>query len=950
MQHEPIVPVAYRAPFDFSGKCWIEHRPPGSSVLDIVASCPVLPPNFHKDGYVCINNEIVPREMWALVRPKATRAELPIAVTMHLALQNPRGGGGGGGKQTFQLVAALALIVVTTAITAGAFGPEGLALAGSYLAAGSTSAQLLAGAVAIGGALAISALSGPPISAAGVDAGGTNAEQAEAAAASGNILDRGGSIPRVIGTRKVFPPLACEPVVELVDQDEVVEALYILNGPHKLEDIRIDGGPLVEAEDIEFETREGWPSDTQQSLITRQGRTITPSLELSDTSVQGDGQLLSHQSLPETDLPVWHGVASRSSPDEIWLHLLFPGGIYPGSNTYASVPLRIRFRMRGDTAWINLPELYYEFNATNQRRVAILLKWQAAELLQDPPASSSAGFWAARLNTGASAQTPATPPERQWTADSYFDDGAGVAYLINGNTATTRLRNINLFDNRCEVYLDENTFPKGIYEIQIKRGTTLVSSSFSISNMGYSGFVGAIDPFWYFSSGGFKIFQNHSNFSDRVLLTRVVSIWNEPPLTRSGEVALVALTALNRSVRQLSIKASGYVQDWDGSDWTAWTTSSNPAPHYRDVLSGSQNLDPLPDDLRDDDALVAWRVLCRDNNWTCDAIINDTRTQDVLNLLASCAYARPYQSDIYSIVVDNDRTADAPVQVFSRRNSANLHYEKAFARLPAGFNVTYRDESLDDDQAQTTVYQRDLTNTDLTLLESVAYDGIIDVDKVEARALFDLDQAALRSTFYYMDVDIESIVCRRGSLVALEHDILTSRSGDGYIASKQLSGGSPVQITGITLDAEIDCTNELDMHAITDMHAIADMHAVGIKTGVAIRRTDGTISIHQLSNVTGSTNVLTFSTPFTDVSTIQGFADNDRKYGCLVVAGDMSTVYRRMLVQSISPSKDFQASMALVDEAPSLVRFAGAPLLQAMDDLTQLNTMEGGADTLEFMS
>ena len=943
MQHELTVPVAYRAPFDFNGQCWVEHRLPGSSVLEMVASCPVLPPNFYSDGYVCINNQIVPREMWAFVRPKPTRPEVPVAVTMHIALHGG-GAGGGGGKQTFALIAAVALLVVATVITGGgaaALAPAELGL----FEAGSISAQLLAGAVTVGGALAISALTAPPSSAAGVDAGGANAEQAEAAAASGNILDRGGSVPRVIGTRKVFPPLACEPVVELVDQDEIVEALYILNGPHKLEDIRIDGMHIEDTEDVEFETREGWPGDSHQTLVTRQGRTTSPQLELSDISVQGDGLTLVHQSLPETDLPVWHGVASRSSPDEIWMHLLFPGGIYNSTSASISVPLRMRFRKRGDTAWINVPEFHVTYNAPNQLRLAIKLIWGPADLLTEPPAS--VGFYYAILNTPAQSNSPATPADRQWNASPYFDNGTGAnIYLFNGNAASTRIRNMVMYENRLEIFLDETQIPKGIYEIQIKRGNYYVNSSLTKTSYVYAGAGGTTvwDFFWYRLNGGVAFnLQNHTNVSDRCLLTRVVSIWNEIPITQPGQFALIAIKALNRSVRQLSIKASGYVKDWDGSGWNTWNTSSNPAPHYRDVLSGTLNLDPLPDDLRDDTALVAWRALCRDNNWTCDSIVNDTRTQDVLNLLASCGYGRPYQSDIYGIVVDNDRTADAPVQVFSRRNSANLHYEKAFARLPAGFNVTYRDDATDDDAAQTTVYQRDTTNTDLTLLESISYDGMIDADKVEARALFDLDQATLRSTFYYMDVDIESIVCRRGSLVALEHDVLSGRSGDGYIASKQLSVGSPVQITGVTLDAEIDCTNELDMHAIVDMHA------VGIKTGVAIRRTDGTLSIHQLSNVTGSTNVLTFATPFTDVSTIQGFADNDRKYGCLVVAGDMSTVYKRMLVQAISPAKDFQASIVLVDEAPSLVRFAGRPLLMAMDNLTELKAMDS-AVSLELMS
>jgi len=925
MQPELRVPVAYRAPFDFNGKCWVEHRAPGESILEMVRACPVLPASFERSGYVCINGEVVPRHMWALVTPKPSRPDRPIAVTMHLALQAP-GGGGGGAKQTYALVAAIALLVVATVITGG--GASGLIFPGigevGLFEAGSLSAQLLAGAVTVGGALAISALTAPPTAAAGIDAGGVNSEQAEAASASGNILDRGGSVPRVLGTRKIFPPFACEPVVELVDQDEVVEGLYVLNGPHALNDIRIDGAPIDEAEDVEFDTREGWPSDSQQTLIERQGRTLAPQLELSDLSLQSDGNLLQHQSLPETDLSVFHSVSTRHSPDEVWMHLLFPGGLYPGSNAFAAVPFRVRFRKRGDVAWVNCPELHYQFNSVNQRRLAFLFKWTASA---DPPVQppASTGFYYAHLHPPLQTTAPVTPPERQWDADAYFDDGSGANTNYNGGGAT-RVTKCNMYDNRVEIFLDPASYPQdGIYEFQIRRGVAYAVANFTKNVYTYGGLT--LDFFWYQGSvGSYAAAQNHSNYSDRCVFTRMISIWNEVPITTPGQFALIAVKAINRSIRQLSVQASGYVKDWDGSDWTTWTTTSNPAPHYVDVLSGDLNLDPLPDDLRDDDGIVAWRTLCTSNDWTCDLIVNDTRTQDILNSIASCAYARPYQSDQYSVIVDNDRTLDVPVQVFSRRNSGNLRFEKAFARLPAGFNVTYRDESLDDDQAQITVYPTDMTSTDLTLLENISYDGVIDEDKVETRARFDLDQASQRSTFYYMDADIESIVCRRGSLVAVEHDILTARAGDGYIVSKQLGAGSPIQITGVTLDSEIPITNELDMHAVTDMHAVADMHDVGITTGIAIRHTDGTISTHALSNVTGSTAVLTFTTPFTDDATIQGFTDNDRKYGCLVVAGALGLEYRRLLVQAITPGKDFTAQMVLVDEAPSLVRFsAGSP-------------------------
>jgi hypothetical protein len=187
--------------------------------------------------------------------------------------------------------------------------------------------------------------------------------------------------------------------------------------------------------------------------------------------------------------------------------------------------------------------------------------------------------------------------------------------------------------------------------------------------------------------------------------------------------------------------------------------------------------------------------------------------------------------------------------------------------VPEGFIVNYRNEEEDDDRAQTIVFQRDPSIATTGLLETISYDGLIAQDQVEARALFDLDQANLRSTFYTLDTDIESIVCRRGSLVALQHDILTSRAGDAHIVSKTV-GSSPSEISGFTLDADIHVTSGANMHAITDMHTVTDMHDVGITTGIAIRHTDGTISTHLLSGVTGDTSTVTLAVPIAATSTI----------------------------------------------------------------------------------
>lgn len=909
-QADPTFAVAYAEPFGLGAR-YRDARPAGQTIAQIVASLPLLPPEFERCGVVCINGDPVPKELWRHVRPKPGADRLPVAVTLHMA---PGGGGGNTAKAIGGLVAALALVIITGGIASGALGTA-LGIGAIGPGTGLLGAQGLAGAVGLIGALGLSALSAPPSVAA--QAGPTsldNVDAKQAAGATGNVLEPGGAIPRVIGTRKVFPPFTGQPIVELVGDDEYVEALFALNGPHAMSDIRIDGVAIAEAEDVDYETREGWPDDPPVTLTVRQGRMAAPQIELSVHKVlpATQNQLLDPAS-PDLDLPVWHGMVSRRAPDEVWVHLLLPNGLSVNGSTATDVgiPFRIRFRQKGSGVWTQIPEVHLSDSILGQRRRAILFRWRAAETLQTVPTKS--GWIYAHGEVPGQATLPATSG---WTADSYFLAASGNAYLSNGNESATKLKNINLFSNRIEVYLDPAQFPQGTYEIEIKRGAAYLVSSLTFTTYSYAGSVK--DFFTYSGVATPVIPMSRANLADRTMIVRVVSVWNEYPVLRPG-LALLAVKALNRQVQNVSMLASGYVRDWNGSAWATWTTTSNPAPHYVDILSGAQNIDPLPADLRDDDGLVAWRTLCASNGWTCDTIIDDFRTQDALALLASCGYARPYQSDIYGVTVDSDRSSDDPVQVFSRRNAANFRYERAFARVPDGLIVNHADGSADYDVTQTIVYQRDRSLATTGLLETTSFEGLVVTAAVEARALFDLDQANARATFYYLDTDMEAIVCRRGDLVAVQHDILDKRCGDGLIRSKTVSGGN---ITGFTLDSKIPITNEPDMHAVSDMHAVADMHEVGVTTGIAIRRNDGTISTHLLSNPTGEDDVLTLATPFADVASIEGLADNDNTYGSMVVAGRVTAEYRRLLVAAIVPQADLQASLVLVDEAPALVRYA----------------------------
>ena len=898
-----VIGAAWRPPFSMDAATYVEF-PVGASLAEM-ADGMGLPAAFPDTGVICINGHVIDRAVWRVTRPKASRPGQEIAVTFHMPLH---GGGGDSGKGT-----AILALVATLAFTAvgGFIATQGLTIGGISVAGGTASAQALGAAVSIGGSLALSFLTAPPTP---TLAGGDELDETrrEAAAISGNALEPGGSVARVAGTYKVFPSHLAFPLVDLVGEDEVVEAVCGLAGPHELMDIRVADAPIDEAEDIEYETREGWRGDAPISIIQRQGRTTEYQTTLSLHDVEESlSYKLTDQSVPANALPVSHTFSGRDSPDEIWMSLILPEGLHDtdAPTNQMAIPFRFQIRKRGESTWVNLPEVHYQDAHIGTRRLMVRLKWQdEPETPYNPP--TNRGFVYAHINVPG--QTIA-PVADGWVAHSHFDKGSGNDYVSRSEVGGSAVQNIRLEQNECTFYLDEGTFPKGIYDIRVKRGMFYDASDFTKSTYQFSGTV--YDLFGYYLSGDqARIFEGRGDAGDTVTVLRVASVWNEHPIAKPG-YALIALKATGRRVERISTVASGYVPDWSGTAWDNWTKTSNPAPHFRYVLNGAQTPDSVPMDLLDDDSLVAWRAGCIANGWTCDAVFQGDSSRDVLRILASSGYARLYQSETYGVIQDKDRSSDSPVQIFGPRNMAGFTWSNAFARRPDGLRVKYPDSTSDYDETEIIVYASDYAGGDGGRFEEITYRGLVTEADARTRAVFDQEQARLRNTFYAFDAPAEAIVCRRGDLIGVNHDVLVGdakHTAAARIADVIRNSG---QVEKIVLDGLVQVYDEDDLSEITDMSTVMDWSKIGLKSGVAIRRTDGSVTTHAISNPTGMTDTLTLATPVAS-STIGA--------GCLVHVGPVGEEYKRLLVLDITnKSRDGDNlifGITAVDEAQELVR------------------------------
>lgn len=940
LKEVPAVVATWRGPFDFGRRPDIKPFKPGMSVAEIVRSFPGLPKDFMQRGTVSINGHELHRDRWHAIRPKVFSASSPHVLHFSIA---PRGGGqSGAGKQIIGIVALLALTLATAGIAGGLLGPAGaLSISSTYFAAGSISAKILAAGVGLLGALAIAALTRPPTTKPKND----NTEAEEAASATGNVLEPNGAIPRVIGTRKVYPPLACEPRVELVGSDEFVDAVYVLNGAHALSEIKVGEASIDDDDSTEYVVREGWDWDEPQSLVSKVGRTTSANAELKAHKLaSGSDYNLANQSDPDSSIPKFHRFAAMSDPDRVDIHFLWPGNvIYSEDPTITlAMPVRIRMREIGTEDWINLPELHMQGGLKpSQIRAQVVIHWDYdGEVASDLAGGGGGNWWFAHTQVPAQSASPADPTY-QWEAHSHFYSGSGNRYSTSASAGG--VQNIGFssnatgspsasgstptgpwgdpdgdLKNSVHVYLDSGTFPRGRYEFDVIRGSAYRVGNFTQSSYAYSATVRNFFRYYDAGGGAYRVAQTQRSVSDNVVLTRIVSVWNDDPLPLPG-FAAIYVRAKNKAVQQVSCTASGYVRDWDGVGWNDWTITDNPSPHFVDTLIGSLNRDPILLEDLDDDELVEWRARCITNGWRCNAIIEDMRNDDARDLIAGCGRARSYQSEVWGVVQDYDRSAEMPVNTFSARNARSFSFEKAFAELPDGLLATFVDEDNYYNRGQVVIPRvGDVLSPDAKV-EQVTYEGLVTEAEVLDRATFDLRQGQYRSTFYYMEVPPEHITCRRGSLVAVQHDVLQRWAGTARIKSVNVVSS---EIISIVLDAEIEIKNADGMESATDMLAVTDVLDLGIVTGCSIRRADGTISTHELTNGPGFTDTLVFATPVYNSTVLAGPFDSGAVPAiteeCLVVVGPLGSEYLRMIVYDISPGEDLTARMTLVDEAPEL--------------------------------
>lgn len=380
--------------------------------------------------------------------------------------------------------------------------------------------------------------------------------------------------------------------------------------------------------------------------------------------------------------------------------------------------------------------------------------------------------------------------------------------------------------------------------------------------------------------------SNDSQIADQLVWTALQTFTNEDPLHFPVPVAKTALVIkasdqLNGVVSNLNGLIKMIAPDWDAATGT-WITraTQSPAACFRRALQFPGNFQPQPDSAIDLQALQDWAEWCASKGLKFNQYRDySSATWDLLQDICTAGRATPVLSDgKWSVVWDAEQSA--PVQYFTPRNSWNFKGQRQFPIVPHAYRVQFANEQNGYAVDERIVYRTGYTKDNATVFEQMNPIGITDPDQIYRHAQFMFAQALLRPETWSIDTDFEHLVCKRGSLVNVVHDVMLVGLGSGRIRALTMSGSN---IVGLTADE-------------------AFAMEAGKSYAIEVRTASNAKVVIPLTTEAGKTSTLTFTAP----------APAPIAVGDLFGFGEAGQVSAEALVSRINRNEDFGATITML--------------------------------------
>ena len=862
------------APHPFSVERVTHALPQGLSLQDMLQAAQ---PDavLRRHAHISLNGHLVPRENWARVYPKAG-AHVGIRMVPQ---------GGGGGKNPLRTLLSIAVLAASPVLAGGLSAAMGLS--GTFL--GISTSRLLGAGVSLIGNLALNAIAPPP-----AQRFSQGRQEAPVYFLQGaqNRVNPFGRVPKVLGRHRYVPPYGALPYTETVGDNQYLRLLFIWGyGPLQISDLKIGETPLSEFDDVEVETRQGYAGEPPLSLYSN----AVLQNDLQVTLRHDDGYVLR---------------TSEAEAEEISVDITFPRGLFyfngSGGKSSRTVELEVQYAPAGTSDWSAGAESFKTIAAisglasprpepyvTGGSSVVV----SRIDIVAIDAASGVVKIYngtPARAGIDAAAQAPAVPPGMR-----------KLARILRRSDQPDVIPAGAITDCRGESFAFSSFAATG--DFVVSAGTTAHTLDVAAGGLKYRPLVlTARQATTMRRSVSFKVPKGtydvrlrritadstDDNIFDECAWTALRVVRGSTPVRMPG-VAMTALRIkatdqLNGVVERFNGVVEAIIPDWTGSGWV-YQPTSNPASIYRHILQGAGNARPLPDDRLDMVRLQEWHTRCRLAGREYNGVVDyDVSVREVMQDVAAVGRASPAVIDGRWSVVE-DLPQDVPVQHFTPRNTFSFEGQKAFDDLPEALRIRFVNREKGWTQDERLVFADGVSEQTAQRYETLQLPGVTSPDQAWRDGRYHLATARLRPETYQFSVDIEHLVCTRGDLVRLTHDV--PMFGLASARVKALLPGEDGQIEGVVLDTQVS-------------------QDAGRNYSVRFRKSDGASLVCALQNGGDATDHLVFATPLA--------AEAAPQAGDLAMYGEAGLESVSLIVKGIVPQGDLTARMTCIDAAPGV--------------------------------
>jgi hypothetical protein len=214
-------------------------------------------------------------------------------------------------------------------------------------------------------------------------------------------------------------------------------------------------------------------------------------------------------------------------------------------------------------------------------------------------------------------------------------------------------------------------------------------------------------------------------------------------------------------------------------------------------------------------------------------------------------------------------------------------------KIPDGFRISYPNEVKAYQQDEIIVYNYGKNKNNAKVFESLSLPGITNTEQVKYFAKWHLAQLKLRPEVYTLNVDFEYLVCTRGDLVKVSHDVPKWGVSSGRISSI-------IDSTHIKLNESVYLEQGKQYNILIRTNNVNS----------TTKELQGTTKSLAAIDVSGLYDVITLSSALV----VDDKVESDNLY----MLGEIGKEVQQLVVISIEPMSNVSAKLTLVDYSPSI--------------------------------